>query len=769
MPLPPLLPPLLLGGPASSRLLFAASRATASGLLATCLVRALYRSTPEWLREDESWRALIASSDADDDDGCGGGSPEEMATLSAVLGKLQGLVATGHAVLRGGRRAGRRRRVLRHVLGGSSARRLDDGRSRPLTALEWNVALLAYVQLCGQMRDRHPELRDKLYSSIGADESIQEGDGSEVADGKCANDQAVTAADIEELRVYLEFAVWSYEPDEETLRTFLMHGPEGREDCDATDVDRGKFGFRLILHRTTAYIDPPEDSDNRNADTIKSRSSKRKVKKPPGRVGYFVAACDARKELLIGIKGTSSLEDLLTDCCGRAVRVDLEGDPHGLNSEDYDGDERVEESCDEDVIETNLNDETSDNDEDSADESDLGGFYLQLSNNIPSTEDGVEIELLEGMVKEDNSEACEKYHERNRLAGPTRGMPRRSDSALLFPTSPCQPHVTAMPSGGAPAGLPLTHECTGIEAEENLSSGKLRGAHEGILHGARQLLTEIDFLIQEYAVDRGYDVVCTGHSLGAGAAALLAVLIRGRYECLTHPQAVESNEDVGTVPVERIRAVTFASPPVLDGTSALNCRKYVPSVVNNSDIVTRSSLSNLDAFLTVLEAVGGRLAEVEMASPDGDNPNDLASRQPGVIASLISLLKKLSEGVDGDLLLSADQMEQILDESASDIAVDQSGVGGNYWGDELGHLLFVPGRVLLLHEPWDPRQRICERSTGEDAADVRARWTDGTADALKFFDLGARGGLVADHLTSSYQRSLSRYAEQVVTPPDIIC
>ena len=181
MPLPPLvLPPLILGGPASSRLLYAASRASASGLLATCLVRALYRTTPEWLREDESWRALLASSEADD-----AGSQDEMATLSAVLVKLQGLVATGQAVLRGGRRADRRRRVLRHVLSGSSgsARRLgEDGHSRPLTALEWNVALLAYVQLCGQMRDRHPELRDKLYSSIEADEPIREGDGSEAAD-----------------------------------------------------------------------------------------------------------------------------------------------------------------------------------------------------------------------------------------------------------------------------------------------------------------------------------------------------------------------------------------------------------------------------------------------------------------------------------------------------------------------------------------------------------------------------------------------------------
>ena len=58
-------------------------------------------------------------------------------------------------------------------------------------------------------------------------------------------------------------------------------------------------------------------------------------------------------------------------------------------------------------------------------------------------------------------------------------------------------------------------------------------------------------------------------------------------------------------------------------------------------------------------------------------------QQPGAIVLLISLLKILSAGADGDQLVSADQMERILDESVSDTAVEQSGVGGNYGADEL--------------------------------------------------------------------------------------
>ena len=71
-------------------------------------------------------------------------------------------------------------------------------------------------------------------------------------------------------------------------------------------------------------------------------------------------------------------------------------------------------------------------------------------------------------------------------------------------------------------------ESHGVETEANRSH-KLRGVHEGVLHCARVLLDEISSLIEGYAVTMGYDVVCPSHSLGAGAAVLLAVILRGRY------------------------------------------------------------------------------------------------------------------------------------------------------------------------------------------------------------------------------------------------
>ena len=54
-------------------------------------------------------------------------------------------------------------------------------------------------------------------------------------------------------------------------------------------------------------------------------------------------------------------------------------------------------------------------------------------------------------------------------------------------------------------------ETHGIEMEENRSH-KLRGAHEGITHSAKQLLFEIAPLVEEYSA-KGYKFICTGHSL----------------------------------------------------------------------------------------------------------------------------------------------------------------------------------------------------------------------------------------------------------------
>ena len=98
MPIPPLIvPPHLLLPPPVVAASATVARAATSSLIASALARHLWKSTPEWIREDESWLALNNKSNGGEggDDG-GEDFVDEMASLTAVIRKLEGLVGTGY-------------------------------------------------------------------------------------------------------------------------------------------------------------------------------------------------------------------------------------------------------------------------------------------------------------------------------------------------------------------------------------------------------------------------------------------------------------------------------------------------------------------------------------------------------------------------------------------------------------------------------------------------------------------------------------------------
>lgn len=286
---------------------------------------------------------------------------------------------------------------------------------------------------------------------------------------------------------------------------------------------------------------------------------------------------------------------------------------------------------------------------------------------------------------------------------------------------------------------------------------------------------------------RGYAVACAGHSLGAGAAVLLAVLIRGRYPTLAVPLdgAPASTSTRGR---QRVRVYAFAPPPVLDRASALACRGYVTSVVNNADLIPRSSLTNLDAFLTVLEAVRLRLAE------KGMNPGGAGRRGSSALAAAGALLGKLSEGTRGELLLAPAALRRVAEEAAAEAARGDGECDGLFWDEECGHHLFVPGRVLVMHEAWrdaareeravaleeEKRREGCRPEEGasrpdcgdlhgmQQALKARAMWTDGVDAVLKTFEIGAGSGMVMDHLTCSYERGLALLEQTCIDDCDTV-
>jgi len=867
MPLP-IAAQFLLHSPAASY----AARAAGSSLLAGALARDLWRRIPEWIRQDIGFQDLFCTSDGYnniEDENSGGGGNDEMASLLAVIQKLQALVTIGYQKLGSKHKQQRRRRKVVRLLSSTSNNNSTTEDSTTISTLEFHLALLAYVQLCNQIKERYPEWRDEMYDRYLADDqaetigysnsnlldelsSFPRDDCSlgslgslDTAGTTATAASPVTEEQIGELIQLLDYSTMAYETNEELLKSQLYENGE----------------YQLLVHRTTSTVDDAEEGhdnvENEMMDKRQQQPTSRKSnrRKPPGRVGYYVALSPSENKLLIGIKGTSTLEELLTDCCGRAVRCDLDNNPHyhefdalyndysdrdgesdinpdnsvqfsGSNDDDHDDAalpapwERI---ADEDIICTGELSESKICDQSTAidtsraayevhDDSDIGliggdddpDTHLLSSEILDSTscdqskatvqagtsrdmyeeEDEFNIDSVGGDEDPDNllssssssSSSSYEYFELKTIddghdtvevellidnkATETGSKQQQhskrerhpSENILLLPARYDEAQKLQRLFQELPTSATLsTIEDNGIEMQPHRST-KLRGAHEGILHSAQQLLLEISPLIEEYAVSKGFDIVCCGHSLGAGAAILLAILIRGKYSSLVTSAPHEEIDDADDARGgnQRVRAYAFAPPPLLDRLSSLACRHYVTSVVNNSDIIPRSSLTNLDVLMTVLEAVICALTEASM------NPGAGATNR---VPSSLALFRKLSEGTNGKLVIEPRELKRIQKEAIYEATLGDGGLDENYWNEDGDHHLLVPGKVLLLYQKWgDNKRKKLIKSPGDrdhERDAYNAVWTNGTVKLLKGFELGGGSQAVTDHLTVSYLNALN--------------
>jgi len=122
-------------------------------------------------------------------------------------------------------------------------------------------------------------------------------------------------------------------------------------------------------------------------------------------------------------------------------------------------------------------------------------------------------------------------------------------------------------------------EATGTMAHESMSESAhyLKNRLGPIVRDIFSKESPLKFLapVLGESVLSSFEVVVTGHSVGAGTASLLAVLLK---------------EELG---ISKVRAYGFATPPVMDKISSLASKSYVTSVVNNADVVPRASVRNL--------------------------------------------------------------------------------------------------------------------------------------------------------------------------------
>lgn len=115
------------------------------------------------------------------------------------------------------------------------------------------AAFYSLIHLYREFFAKDPDYRDKQYHSSSQDK----------------NDDDVNVQDLHELAEYLEYAHWAYQVSDEILS----------KDCR-------KAGLDLISHDTATE---------------------------PGRVGHFIALNHSSKLAIVGLKGTSTISDVLTD------------------------------------------------------------------------------------------------------------------------------------------------------------------------------------------------------------------------------------------------------------------------------------------------------------------------------------------------------------------------------------------------------------------------------------------------------------------------
>ena len=249
----------------------------------------------------------------------------------------------------------------------------------------------------------------------------------------------------------------------------------------------------------------------------------------------------------------------------------------------------------------------------------------------------------------------------------------------------------------------------GMAVPHTMSSGRVVRCHEGIYTATMMMLDDTEHIIKTFFQPAGYKVHLTGHSLGAAVACLLGVFL--------HENGVN------------VEVHAFATPPCLSLYDAMESRSYITSVVNNADVVPRSSINNLRSlnrlFLKIDEKLNAR----------GLSPNDWTTS-----AAYIQDISK----IDSELLMTPEELN-VFQETARDAE------NGN---DD--YSLYVPGRVVCM---WN-----CNvTAVPTEKKTVDCRQMHGSMNVLRQIEISTT--MAADHACASYKTSLDALIAQAKGPP----
>lgn len=255
----------------------------------------------------------------------------------------------------------------------------------------------------------------------------------------------------------------------------------------------------------------------------------------------------------------------------------------------------------------------------------------------------------------------------------------------------------------SPFDTPTT-DANGDEFADKSESETIR-AHEGILASSIRLCSELESFLDE-KMEEGYSVDLVGHSLGAGSAAIAALLLRSRHLKLHE--------------TDRLHAYCFAPPPVLDVYSARRSKDFITSVVNRSDCVTRMSIVNAEILVRMLEGLQEKLEQDEE------------------LKSVWGLLRDVAFGYRSRELNEKEfnVLVEIMQNAQAAVQIDDN------------DNLFVPGSIIAMY---GTMSELPEK--GENAkVTLRSAFIDPTHTFLRYFEMNER--MLRDHLAPAYEESL---------------
>eukprot|EP00163_Fabomonas_tropica_P004627 TRINITY_DN14074_c0_g1_i1.p1 TRINITY_DN14074_c0_g1~~TRINITY_DN14074_c0_g1_i1.p1 ORF type:complete len:602 (+),score=108.89 TRINITY_DN14074_c0_g1_i1:159-1964(+) len=243
--------------------------------------------------------------------------------------------------------------------------------------------------------------------------------------------------------------------------------------------------------------------------------------------------------------------------------------------------------------------------------------------------------------------------------------------------------------------------------------------HEGILHAATALIDRVDDAVHE-GISRypAYRIVVTGHSLGAGTAILLTMLLQRKRQEYHIDQRVP------------LRCYAFAPPPCYGPLDSIpkpvdGDDMHIYTFVHNVDVVPRASFSSLFAFAEALHRIDALPLTPLQRMQILANPTSY----PGEVQAVM------------DAITQASRDSENPDTTASVAAAATAKSKNKDKGSEY-RPLYVPGHIYSL----TPVNAKATRYTVHQVDTTRL------ADNLPY----AGESLVMDHLATSYLKGFER-------------